>query len=108
MPQLQPTGRPQGLVATFCTGLALNLGNPKMPLFYVALLPNVVGAALTLDRIAILAAVIIALEIVVIGAHVLLAVRARRFLRSERIVRRFNRAAGGMMIGSGIAVAAAR
>lgn len=98
----------RGLVATYATGVALNLGNPKMPLFYVALLPNVVGAALTLGNVGALAAIVIAVEVVVIGGHVLLASRARRLLSTPRIARRINRVAGGVMIGAGVAVAASR
>ncbi len=108
VPQLQPVSEKRGLFSIFLTGFVLNLGNPKMPLFYVALLPNVVGASLTVDHLAALAAVILCVEVVVIGGHVLLAVRARKLLRSERIVRRVNRVAGGVMIGSGVAVAASR
>ncbi|TJX49356.1 MAG: LysE family translocator, partial [Mesorhizobium sp.] len=85
-----------------------NLGNPKMPLFYVALLPNVVGTSLTSAHLGILIAVILAVEIVVIGGHVVLAGRARSLLRTPRIVRRVNRAAGGVMIGAGVAVVATR
>ncbi|MBD9387555.1 LysE family translocator [Agrobacterium sp. AGB01] len=108
VPQLQPTAGQRGLLPVFMTGIALNLGNPKMPLFYVALLPNVVGASLTLDHLAALAAIVIAVEIIVIGGHVALAVRARRLLRQPHIVRRVNRTAGCVMIGSGIFVATAR
>ncbi|TBN08021.1 LysE family translocator [Agrobacterium cavarae] len=108
VPQLQPVSERRGLFSIFVTGFVLNLGNPKMPLFYVALLPNVVGTSLTVDHLAALAAVILCVEVVVIGGHVLLAVRARKLLRSERIVRRVNRVAGGVMIGSGVAVAASR
>lgn len=108
VPQLQPVSERRGLSSIFLTGFVLNLGNPKMPLFYVALLPNIVGASLTVDHLAALAAVILCVEVVVIGGHVLLAVRARKLLRSERIVRRVNRVAGGVMIGSGVAVAASR
>jgi threonine/homoserine/homoserine lactone efflux protein len=108
VPQLQPTASQRGLLQIFMTGFALNLGNPKMPLFYVALLPNVVGASLTLNHLAALAAIVIAVEIVVIGGHVALAVRARRLLRQPHIVKRVNRTAGGIMIGSGIVVATAR
>ncbi|WP_313061725.1 LysE family translocator [Agrobacterium cavarae] len=108
VPQLQPVSERGGLLSIFLTGFVLNLGNPKMPLFYVALLPNIVGASLTVDHLAALAAVILCVEVVVIGGHVLLAVRARKLLRSERIVRRVNRVAGGVMIGSGVAVAASR
>ncbi|MEH3125199.1 LysE family translocator [Agrobacterium cavarae] len=108
VPQLQPVSERRGFFSIFLTGFVLNLGNPKMPLFYVALLPNIVGASLTVDHLAALAAVILCVEVVVIGGHVLLAVRARKLLRSERIVRRVNRVAGGVMIGSGVAVAASR
>lgn len=96
------------LISVFATGMALNLGNPKMPLYYVALLPNIVGASLTVDHLAALASVILAVEAVVIGGHVALAVRARTLLRSPEIVRRVNRTAGGVMIGSGVAVAVSR
>jgi threonine/homoserine/homoserine lactone efflux protein len=98
----------RGMLAVFSTGVVLNLGNPKMPLFYIALLPNVVGTQFTVETVAILAAVILAVEVVVIGGHVLLAVKARRLLRTERVVKRVNRAAGGMMIGAAVAVVATR
>jgi hypothetical protein len=54
----------------------------------------------------VLAAVIVAVEAAVIGGHVVLASRARKFLRSPRAVRRVNRAAGG--VGAGVAVVASR
>jgi threonine/homoserine/homoserine lactone efflux protein len=108
IPNLQPVPARRGLLAIFATGVALNLGNPKMPLFYIALLPNVVGASLTLGHIGPLAAVVVAVEIVVIGGHVLLATKARRFLRSPKTVRRANRTAGGIMVGAGIVVVSTR
>ncbi len=108
VPDLHPVAERRGLLAVFATGVALNLGNPKMPLFYIALLPNVVGASLTLASIAVLSAVILAVEVVVIGGHVLLAVRARRLLRTPAVVRRVNRVAGGVMVGAGVAVATTR
>lgn len=97
-----------GLAASALTGFALNLGNPKMPLFYLALLPTVVGAALSPAQVGILAGVILAVEAVVIGGHVLLAGRLRRTLRTRVAVRRANRVAGGVMVGGGVAVVAAR
>lgn len=108
VPELQPASDRRGLATVFATGVALNLGNPKMPLFYVALLPNVVGATLTLEQVGALAAVILAIEVVVVGGHVMLAIRARNLLRSPTIVRRVNRAAGGVMVGAGVAAAATR
>ena len=105
VPDLQPASERQGLMAIFATGIALNLGNPKMPQFYLALLPNVVGPSLTFGQVVTLAAVILAVEALVIGGHVMLAVRARKLLRTPSIVRKVYRTAGGVMIGAGIAVA---
>ncbi|RUY08689.1 MAG: LysE family translocator [Mesorhizobium sp.] len=108
VPASQPVSNRRGLLATFAAGIALNLGNPKMPLFYVALLPNVVGASLNTGDLGVLVTVILIVEAVVIGGHVLLAGRARGLLRTPAIVRRVNRAAGGVMIGAGVAVVATR
>lgn len=108
VPAIDPSREERDLVATFLTGVALNLGNPKMPLFYVALLPNVVGPTLAPSAFGQLAAVVLAVEAIVIGGHVILAGRARRLLRTPRIVRRVNRVAGGLMVGAGVAVAATR
>jgi len=108
VPALQPTSERRGLLPVFATGVALNLGNPKMPLFYVALLPNVVGASLTPGHVAALAAVILAIEVIVIGGHVMLAGRARNLLRTPAMIRRVNRTAGGVMVGAGVVVVAAR
>jgi len=108
VPELAPLGNRRGLPAIFATGVALNLGNPKMPLFYVALLPNVVGASLAPGHLGVLAMVILVIEAVVIGGHVLLAGRARGLLRTPAVVRRVNRAAGGAMIGAGVAVVVTR
>lgn len=108
VPDLAPMAARRGLLPDFATGVALNLGNPKMPLFYVALLPNVVGPSLTLGQLASLSAVILAVEVLVVGGHVLLAGRARRLLRAPKVVRRVNRTAGGVMVGAGVAVVAVR
>ncbi|MBE7201423.1 MAG: LysE family translocator [Parafilimonas terrae] len=107
LPAARAAARP-GLAASVLSGLALNLGNPKMPLFYLALLPNVVGPALSPAQVGVLAAAILAVEAVVIGGHVLLAGRLRRALRTRAAVRRANRVAGGVMVGSGVAVVVAR
>lgn len=108
LPEMQAVSERGSLLGVFCTGVALNLGNPKMPLFYVALLPNVVGTTFTITTLLELAAIILAVEAVVIGGHVLLAVRARRLLRTTRVIRRVNRAAGGLMIGAAVGIVATR
>ena len=101
------TGRSR-LVATFATGVLLNLGNPKMPLFYIALLPNVVGPNLTMEQAGVLALVIVAVEVLVIGGHVVLAGRARAALKRPAVLRRVNRGCGAVMVGAGVAAIAVR
>lgn len=105
VPTIQRVPERRGLFKIFATGVALNLGNPKMPLFYIALLPNVVGGSLNVAQVAALAIVILAVEIIVIGGHVILAGRVRQILRTPKVVRQVNRAAGGVMVGAGVVVA---
>jgi threonine/homoserine/homoserine lactone efflux protein len=92
----------------FLAGVVLNLGNPKMPLFYIALLPHVVGPNLSVGDVVNLGFVILLVEVLVIGGHVVLASRARRLLSTPRVVRTVNRGAGTLMVGAGVAVIATR
>ena len=92
----------------YLAGVFLNLGNPKMPLFYVALLPNVVDAHLSLGDFSLLAAAIMIVEAIVIGGHILLALRTRGLLRNPVVLRRLNRGAGALMVGAGATVIVAR
>jgi len=108
LPEIRQMPSRWGLWGVFATGVALNLGNPKMPLFYVALLPGIVGPSLIWGQVAELAAVILAVEVLVVGGDVILANRACCLLRTPRIVRRVNKAAGTAMIGAGVTVAATR
>jgi len=63
---------------------------------------------ITPAQVPLLALAILAVEFVVIGGHILLATRTRKLLRSPRVFRRVNRAAGGVLVGAGVAVVAAR
>lgn len=96
-----------GLGRVYLTGVALNLGNPKMPLFYIALLPAFfAGGVPAGGDLALLVVAILAVEAVVIGGHVALAWRARRLLARPRARLIANRTAAGCMVGAGIAAAA--
>ncbi len=96
---------PEGMIAGYLAGLALNLGNPKMPIFYVALLPSFIGNGLSFEQLAALALVIVAVEVVVVSSYVFLALQARRTLNSRAAVRNMNRVTGGVMIGTAVAMA---
>ena len=90
----------------FLGGLALTLGNPKVVLFFLALLPTVID----LERISPLGMIEVAATIVVVlsttfDAYTLAAVRVRRFFDSVRARRAVNRGAGTVMAGAALAVA---
>jgi threonine/homoserine/homoserine lactone efflux protein len=106
-PEAAPAPTRGDLLGTFASGLALNLGNPKMPVFYLAILPNVFAAGPpSAADVGLLALVVVAVEVAVVGGHVLAAQRARRLLRRPGALRLLNRGAGGVMVGAGVAVAA--
>lgn len=97
VPQVREAQSRADLVKVFATAVALNLGNPKMPLFYLALLPGFVGTNFGWSDYTALAAVIVLVEIIVVGGHVYIAGRARALMRSPTIVRRANRVAGSAL-----------
>ncbi|OLP61328.1 RhtB family transporter [Xaviernesmea oryzae] len=105
-PQLEARAPRGGLGRLFATGFMLNLTNPKMPIFYLALLPGVLGTRmLTLADTLQLILVILLVELVVVGFHVFAAHRARHLIATPRRLRQLNRSAGALMAGAGVLVA---
>lgn len=91
----------------FFAGLTVTLGNPKIMMFYVALLPTIIDLnAVTLTGWAELVVVMLAVLIIVDFAWVLFAAKARTFLRSPRAVKIANRTSASLMAGAAAAVAA--
>lgn len=98
--------RDEGALRLFAGGLAVTLGNPKVILFFLALLPTVVD----LDRVDALGLVELGATIVlvlgtVLSGYVLAAERARRVMTSVRARRLLNRGAGTVMAGAAVAIA---
>ncbi len=90
----------------FAAGLAVTLGNPKIMVFYLALLPAIVDLrALTVTGWAELTAVMFVVLIAIDLAWVGLAARARVFLKSPPAVRLANRLSAGVMAGAATAIA---
>ncbi len=91
----------------FMAGMAVTLGNPKIMMFYLALLPTIIDlesvtalgwAELTLT----MAAVLIAIDL----TWVLAASQARRLLKSSRAMKIANRVSASTMAGAAAAIAA--
>lgn len=106
VPELKPLESRRSLLPVYLTGFALNLGNPKMPLFYLALLPNFVPSSFNISVFIDIIAIILIVETVVIAGHVWLAGRARNLLKTPKAVRVVNRATGGFLGASGVAIVA--
>ncbi|GAB4358756.1 MAG: LysE family translocator [Kiloniellaceae bacterium] len=99
-----PESRSLGRAALL--GFFVTLGNPKVILFYGALLPTFVDLeALTGADVVVLAAVVTAMLFLVLGAYAFAAARAGRMVKSERTLAWINRATGGLLVAAGVAVA---
>jgi threonine/homoserine/homoserine lactone efflux protein len=90
----------------FATGLVITLSNPKVILFYCGFLPTFLDlSALTLTDLVIVVTIITIVLGCVLGTYAFLASRARRIFTNQQAVRRLNRAAGGVMVAAGVAIA---
>lgn len=101
---IPPAGEARKL---FMSALAVTLGNPKIMVFYMAILPTVIDIThVSLVGWAELLLVMFAVLAAVDTGWVLLAAQARRLLRSPRSMRIANRTSAGMMAGAAVAIAA--
>jgi len=90
----------------FFGSLSLTLGNPKVMIFFLSIMPLVIDiGALTPLALAELAAVAVVVMTATLAAYALAANRARAVFRSTRAMRALHRAAGGVMAGVAVAVA---
>ena len=105
MAEAQPGPAERGRL--FLTGMAINLGNPKVIVFFLALLPTVVDLGrLTPLGFMELAGTVGFVAFVVLGAYAAAAARARRLFTSSRAVRAMNRGSAVVMAGAAVTVAA--
>lgn len=103
---IEPRVMRGGLARLFLTGFLLNISNPKMPIFYLALLPGVLGIRpLTIGDTVELLIIIALVEVVVIGGHVYVGYKAKSALAEPKTIGLINRGAGALMIGAGVLVA---
>jgi threonine/homoserine/homoserine lactone efflux protein len=91
----------------FLAGMTVTLGNPKIMMFYVALLPSLVDlrSVTLIGWLELVAAMLTVLVIVHFG-WVSLATKARQLLKSPRAVKIANRVSAGTMAGAAAAIAA--
>ncbi len=89
----------------FGAALLLSLGNPKIMLFYLALMPTVIDLTrLTIVDMVELAVIVAVVVSIVLTGYVLLAARARRMFTSPRALQTVNRTAGLAMAGAAVVI----
>jgi len=91
----------------FAAGMAVTLGNPKIMMFYMALLPTIIDlGSVTLagwfELTVTMAFVLIAVDV----AWMVAAAQARRLLKSARAMKFANRVSAATMAGAAAAIAA--
>lgn len=104
-PQDAPQARGEG-VRLFLGGLALTMGNAKVMVFFVSILPLVVDLnAMSLATAIELSALMLTILSIAMWTYALAASRARRLITSPRAMRLVNRGTGAAMAGAAVAVA---
>ncbi len=105
-PKEAPQARGEGW-KLFLGGLALTMGNAKVMVFFVSILPLVVDLAALTPLLAIeLALTMMLILSAAMWTYALAAARARRLIASARAMRLVNRGTGAVMAGAAVAVAA--
>jgi len=91
---------------TFLGGLSLTLGNPKVMVFFLAILPTFVNLeTLTFSGMLEIIGVIFLVQPLVLGSYAIAAARAQRFFRNPRALRLLNRGSGTIMAGAAVTIA---
>lgn len=101
-----PAARQGSLWAAYGRGALTNLLNPKVGVFYIAVIPQFIPEGVPALPMGLLLALVHNLEAAVwFGAIILATGFARRWLAGERTRRWIDRVTGGILVGFGVALA---
>jgi threonine/homoserine/homoserine lactone efflux protein len=93
--------------ALFLAGLAVTMGNPKVMMFYLALLPTILDlTSVTWLGYTELVGVTLTVLALVFGSYIVLAARARTLLTNPRALRNVQRGSAATMAGAAVWIAA--
>ena len=92
-------------LGNFTSGFLITLANPKVILFYCGFLPTFLDLqTLTMIDLAIIVTIVFTGVTCVLGTYAFLASRTRQMLTSQKTIKKFNQAAGGVMVATGVAL----
>lgn len=96
-----------GVVASFLSGLMVTLGNPKVMVFYLALLPAIIDlASVTFADYLVLLLLTSAILLAILLPYLALATRTRALLQTPAALKRLSRVAAGFLGAAAVAIAA--
>ncbi len=99
--------KPNGAGMSFLSGLLVTLGNPKAMLFYIALVPTLIDIDhIGLREYAVLLAATVMVPLIALVPYMLLASRARAFLKRPKALRILNRVAASILASTAAFIAA--
>lgn len=95
-----PAVKPSSRFAALLAGLTMNLSNPKVVIFYMALMPNIVP----MDEISLLgygelAGTLAFVLLSVFGIYASLAISAKKLISSQKAFQRLNKGSSVVMVG---------
>ena len=99
--------RAEGMLVSFMSGLRVTLGNPKVMMFYLALLPAIIDlSTVTLNDYLVLLVLTTAILLIILLPYLALATRTRALLQTPVALRRISRTAACFLGGAALAIAA--
>jgi len=99
--------KPNGAGMSFLSGLLVTLGNPKAMLFYIALVPTLIDIDhIGLREYGVLLAATVMVPLIALVPYMLLASRARAFLKRPKALRILNRVAASILASTAAFIAA--
>jgi threonine/homoserine/homoserine lactone efflux protein len=92
---------------SFLSGLMVTLGNPKVMVFYLALLPAIIDlSSVTVQDYAVLMVLTSVILFAILLPYLALATRTRALLQTPKALKRISRVAAGFLGGAAVMIAA--
>jgi threonine/homoserine/homoserine lactone efflux protein len=98
--------RAESPFVSFLSGLMVTLGNPKVMVFYLALLPAIIDlSSVTVQDYAVLVVITSVILLAILLPYLALATRTRALLQTPKALKRISRVAAGFLGGAAVMIA---